>query len=260
MVIGMDIFRRHFAGMEDSFAIIGGAACDLWFTHYGRRFRSTKDIDMVLVLEARHAGFLPHFWAFLRAGDYQIGQRADGRATFFRFQHPATAGYPKMIEVFSTAPQDLEVPPDQNIVPIRAGEGVSSLSAILLDPTYYAFVLGQREVVEGLPLIRPSGLIPLKARAWLDLTRRRAAGDATVNAHDIDKHRSDVFRLAALLPAGESLRVPPAIAEDLRFFLRAFPVASAAWPAILASLAATGIRMDAAALIESLVSFFQVTL
>ena len=28
MVAGMDIFRRHFAGYEDSFVIIGGAACE----------------------------------------------------------------------------------------------------------------------------------------------------------------------------------------------------------------------------------------
>ncbi len=29
MVIGIDKFRDHFAGYEDQYALIGGAACDL---------------------------------------------------------------------------------------------------------------------------------------------------------------------------------------------------------------------------------------
>ena len=243
MVAGMDAFRRHFAGFEDSFVVIGGAACDEWFTYYQGRFRATKDIDMVLILEARRPGFFARFWDFIRAGAYRVGQRADGRSTFFRFIEPATPDYPKMIEVFSSAPIEVDVPPGQTVVPVPAGEEASSLSAILMDPDYYRFVLDQRDVVDGLPLIRPSGLIPLKARAWLDLTRRREAGDASVKQGDIDKHRSDVFRLATLLPVGETLPVPATIAEDIRSFLRAFPATSREWAAISASLASTGIRM-----------------
>ena len=35
MVTGMETFKRHFAGFEDSFVVIGGAACDEWFTRAG---------------------------------------------------------------------------------------------------------------------------------------------------------------------------------------------------------------------------------
>lgn len=258
MVVGMDIFRRHFAGYEDSFFIIGGAACDEWFTWYEAHFRATRDIDMVLVMEARRLDFVPRFWAFIRAGKYETGERADGRSTFFRFLDPKTPGYPKMIEVFSSAPEGMEIPSDQTIVPVPAGEEASSLSAILLEPDYYGFVLGQREVLDGLPLIRPSGLIPLKARAWLDLTRRRAAGDAAVKSGDINKHRADVFRLATLLPVGESLVVPPVIAANLRAFLQAFPANSGEWGAISASLASTGIRQAPGDLISLIEQFYGV--
>ena len=48
MVIGIDKFRDHFAGYEDQYALIGGAACDLIFTDAGLEFRSTKDLDVVL--------------------------------------------------------------------------------------------------------------------------------------------------------------------------------------------------------------------
>ena len=43
MVIGIDKFRDHFAGYEEQYALIGGAACDLIFTDAGLEFRSTKD-------------------------------------------------------------------------------------------------------------------------------------------------------------------------------------------------------------------------
>lgn len=256
MVAGMEIFRRHFAGYEDSFVVIGGAACQAWFTRYAGRFRATKDIDMVLVLEARHSGFFARFWDFIRAGAYRIGQRSDGRCAFFRFIDPAAPGYPSMIEVFSSAPADIEIPANQTIVPIPSGEEASSLSAILLDPDYYGFILGQREVLDGLPLIRPAGLIALKARAWLDVNRRRAAGDPSVKADDINKHRSDVFRLATLLPVGESLVVPPVIAADLRAFIQAFPAISGEWAAISASLASSGIRQASADLISLIEQFY----
>lgn len=61
MVTGMERFRQHFAGYGDAFVVIGGAACDAWFTQAGARFRTTKDIDMVLVLEAVQPGFVRHF-------------------------------------------------------------------------------------------------------------------------------------------------------------------------------------------------------
>lgn len=257
MVTGMEVFRRHFAGYEDSFALIGGAACDLWFTRFGGRFRTTKDIDLVLLLEARQEGFFSRFWEFIRSGAYRVGQRTDGQPTFFRFLDPATENYPKMIEVFSSAPMEIEILPGQTITPIPSEDDVSSLSAILLNADYYAFILEQRTVMDGTPLIQPSGLIPLKVRAWLDLTKRRQEGDERIKTDNINKHRSDVFRIATLLPVGENLSLPSIIADDLRAFLTAFPVSSPEWSSILNSLAATGITMSPDALIQILEQFFQ---
>ena len=51
MVTGIDKFREYFAGHEDQYAIIGGAACDLLLDAAGIQFRVTKDIDMVLCVE-----------------------------------------------------------------------------------------------------------------------------------------------------------------------------------------------------------------
>ena len=259
MVTGMDTFRRHFAGFEESFVIIGGAACDEWFTRLGGRFRVTRDIDMVLLLEAVQPRFFPQLWAFIRSGGYEVGQRSDGERTFFRFVNPKQRDYPKMIELLSNAPMTVELGHDQHIVPIPVGEDLSSLSAILMNPNYYEFIMGQREVVDGLALIKPAGLIVLKARAWLDLTRRRATGDTTVKEGDVSKHRSDVFRLTTILPTGESQELPEELAKDLRDFLTAFPAAAPEWKAISQSLANSGIRMAASELLGILRTFFKVT-
>ena len=69
MVRGIEIFRDHFAGNEDQYVIIGGAACDLLFGEAGLPFRATKDIDMVLCVEVVDAAFGEKFKAFLEAAD-----------------------------------------------------------------------------------------------------------------------------------------------------------------------------------------------
>src|SRR5690348_8881985 len=66
MVTGINKFREYFAGHEDQYAIIGGAACDLLFDAAGIQFRVTKDIDMVLCVEVVDVAFGERFSAFLK--------------------------------------------------------------------------------------------------------------------------------------------------------------------------------------------------
>jgi hypothetical protein len=95
---------------------------------------------------------------------------------------------------------------------------VSSLSAIILEEEYYAFLKEGIRAIAGIPVVGPEHLIPLKARAWLDLKGRKADGDK-VDSSDINKHRNDVFRLyrrADPAPIGE---VPPAVLTDVLRFI-----------------------------------------
>ena len=66
MVKGMKRFREHFAGFEDRYVLIGGAACDLAMEDAGLNFRATKDLDIVLCIEALDAAFVKAFWAFVK--------------------------------------------------------------------------------------------------------------------------------------------------------------------------------------------------
>lgn len=73
MVTGIESFKEWFKGNESQYAIIGGTACDILMTEEGLDFRATKDIDLVLIIEAVDAAFERKFW------DYAAAWEAPGR-------------------------------------------------------------------------------------------------------------------------------------------------------------------------------------
>ena len=236
MVKGVQKFRDHFREFTDSFVVIGGVACDEWLRSENLpAFRPTQDIDMVLVLEALRAEFVSRFWEFVNAGKYKIRERSTGERIYYRFSKPAEPDYPAVIEVFSRQPGGIDLAAGQQIVPINVEDERVSLSAILMNDEYYRLVLNNRKTVDGLPVVTATALIPLKAHAWSDLTKRKAAGEP-VDEDDIKKHRKDVFRLAAGLPSVPGPAIPQSIRDDLRAFVAAFPASSPDWDDILKSL------------------------
>lgn len=102
--------------------------------------------------------------------------------------------------------------------PIPVDEDISSLSAILMDDDYYAFTL-EHSVKNG-SLHRASDLtlICLKAKAFLDLSERKADGQQVDSKH-IKKHKNDVFRLAATLPGDKQITLPDSIQNDVSTFI-----------------------------------------
>lgn len=61
MVAGVDRFRAHFSGHEHQYVLIGGAACELIMEEAGLDFRATKDLDIVLIVEALDPAFSETF-------------------------------------------------------------------------------------------------------------------------------------------------------------------------------------------------------
>lgn len=218
MVEGLDRFGEHFAAYTDQYVLIGGAACTLAMEDVGQAFRATKDLDIVLSLEALNEGFVAAFWEFVRAGAYEIQKKATGEKRFYRFQKPANEGYPFMLELFSRVPDALSIADDSHLTPIPIDAELSSLSAILLEGDYYDFLQSGKRIVSGVPIVGPEHLIPLKAKAWLDLSQRAAEG-AKVDSKDIKKHRNDVFRLFVIVDPDFSTVIPPAINRDLSEFI-----------------------------------------
>lgn len=220
MVTGLDRFRAHFSDHEHQYVLIGGAACELIMEEAGLDFRATKDLDIVLIVEALDPAFSETFMAFVEAGGYEIRQRSEGSRILYRFAKPSTEGYPAMLELFSNAPEGFDLAPGSQLMPIPIAEEAASLSAILLDADYYAFLKTMGRSLAGVPVLDEAGIIPFKARAWLDLSRRRDEGEKT-DDKDVKKHRNDVARLLQLLSPEANFDLPEAIKADMQAFIEA---------------------------------------
>jgi hypothetical protein len=116
--------------------LIGGAACDLLMGEAGLEFRATKDLDIVLCVEALDVSFVRSFWEFVRAGKYQVQQSATGESRYYRFLKPENDEYPFMLELFSRKPDMLDPVEGAHLTPIPVDDEISSLSAILMNEAY----------------------------------------------------------------------------------------------------------------------------
>lgn len=144
MVTGIDSFKEWFKGSEEQYAIIGGTASYILMTEEGLDFHATKDIDLVLIIQAVDANFGKKFWE---------------------------------IELFTRKLDAIQLPEDAVLIPLPMDEDISSLSAILLDDDYYEFLKRGKVTVDGVTVLDAAYLIPFKAKAWMNLTDRKAAGE-----------------------------------------------------------------------------------
>ena len=220
MIQGLDKFREYFKGFEDRYTLIGGVACYLSMEDAGINFRATRDLDIVICTEALDAEFVAQFWAFVKAAKYEHQEKSSGDKQFYRFSKPASNDYPQMIELFSRKPDGLLLAIDNGLTPIPVDDSVYSLSAILLDNSYYQCLQDGTEMLDGLPILKVEYIIPFKMRAWSDLTERKSAGE-TIDSRNIKKHKSDVFKISQLLTPTETIELPESIKDDMRDFIKA---------------------------------------
>jgi hypothetical protein len=101
---------------------------------------------------------------------------------------------------------------------LRTEDLVSSLSAILLDNDYYKFILENRVITEGMPVIAAVGLIPLKALAWLNLKESKQAGEQ-IDSRDIKIHLNDIEKISMLLAPNFTVDISGKIRSDLNRFI-----------------------------------------
>ena len=149
---------------------------------------------------------------------YEQRLKNSGTPEYYRFINPRSPEYPAMIELFSRRIEGITLPPNAVLTPLPIDDEISSLSAILLDDDYYEFLRAGATTSDGIPELSAGHLIPFKAKAWLDLTERKAKGDH-VDSRNIRKHKNDILRLSALLSADFKPALPNTVMNDmLRFF------------------------------------------
>jgi len=220
MIKGLNIFKEFFRDFTDQYVLIGGAACDIVFNEADQDFRATKDFDMVLLVEALSPEFGRQFWDFIGTGGYENRAKSSGSPQFYRFDKPKSPDFPFMIELFAKSESIFES--DTHVCrPLHLGDELSSLSAILLNDDYYQLLLKGRTILSEVPILSHTYLVLFKAKAWLDLSQRKAAGQE-IKGKDIRKHKNDVARLVTLLTGGESCPVSAGVLADLMMFINAF--------------------------------------
>lgn len=217
MVKGLDIFRIYFERYSDSYIIIGGTACDIIIDEAGFQPRVTKDIDIILVVEALSTEFVKQFWQFIRDGRYQQREKSRDAREYYRFLKPEKKEFPYQIELFSRAPDVIVPAEDAYLTPIPVGDDLSSLSAILLNDDYYRFLISHSQVEEGLHYANVEALICLKAKAFLEIRERMEQGSKE-DSRQLKKHKSDIFRLSLMLTPDSAFELPEIIQAHINQF------------------------------------------
>lgn len=233
MVVGVDRFREYFRDFQGSYVLIGGVAASIAMEELGEEFRLTKDLDIVLVVEALDRAFVGQFWKFIKNGGYAIRQNGDSDGdspVFYRFQNPEDKSFPVQVELFSRVPDGLEHEEAARMTKVPVEEQAASLSAIILDDEYYAFLLEGVDHTQEISHIGADRLVPLKAHAWLNKKALLASG-VHVDRRDINKHFRDVIFLAVGLTEGMA-QLPDRMADDLRSFLNQVPAELATNPSV----------------------------
>jgi len=243
LVKGLAIFQEWFSGFEEQYVLIGGTAASITMAEAGLPFRGTKDLDIVLHVEALTPEFGKLFWEFVLAGGYlQKDGDPQQRPCLYRSQKPQDEEFPYMLELFSRVPDRLGFVPPGHLTPIPIDEQISSLSAILLDHDYYQFVMEGRKNKQGMPTwVGEDRLIPLKAVAWIEMSKRARQGDL-IDSKKINKHLTDIVKLSSLLQPNQVIELPEKLRADLQAFAQAVvtmnnPVQSGAMRRIAAAYA-----------------------
>lgn len=236
MVAGFEKFKEQFSAFQDEFIIIGGTAVQLVRGDDVEHPRVTRDIDLLVVAEKMTPGFSAAFHAFLSAGGYSCYFSKNGQPHFYRFINPKTAGYPEMIELLSAA----EMEGTGAFMPLPDMPD-ASMSAIVLDRSYYDYALAHCTREYGVPCLTPEALIVFKAAAYMNLLEEYRQTNNPLRLHDTKKHRRDVFTLVADLPVTARANVPADIQNRMRQFIDYWNPDNPEWPDVMASI---GLRRD----------------
>jgi len=217
MVVGLEKFKDFFKEYEGCYLIIGGTACDIIIESRGFNPRATNDIDIILIIEAITPDFVARFWDFILLGRYGIQQKDTVERNSYRFEEPEEEGFPLQLELFCRIPDSIDLIESSHLTPIPVEEGLSNLSAILLDEEYYNFTKEHSFYDNDIHIANIETLICLKAFAYLD-NRKRKENGAEIHNWNIIKHKYDVFRLVFLLQADENFELPDRMKADLQAF------------------------------------------
>lgn len=216
---GFEHFCTYLQGLEQHCVIIGGGAATILMSDDGLEFRSTKDVDLLII--SRSDELNSRICSYLKNNDYKTREATQNAPRYYRFSNPTSRECPRIIEVFAGNELNLDLADGQHIIPISNTHTTERLSAILLDDEYFELIKQNRFIsAGGVPIINAIANICLKARAHRDLHERRERGDTSIDRRDIQKHLSDIWRLAINLKDSDAVAIDGQPLKDIEAAIR----------------------------------------
>ncbi|MBR5876837.1 MAG: hypothetical protein IKZ10_08395 [Akkermansia sp.] len=234
-------FCDYFSPYQESYVLIGGAACATWYKDYTPGFRATRDLDIVLILEQLHSDFVEAFLQFIHQAGYKQWEKfnPDGetKKVMYRFISPSDMKAPEQLELLSRKGNIPTLDEACTVAPVKTEDEYTGLSCIILDDNYYHFLTEHVNRVDNLSLLSIPALILLKIRAFLNLKEQYASGaikGSDKSQTNISKHRNDIFYMLTDLGDFQqsSIILPAALKKDVIQFSSMFPSHSAEWMSI----------------------------
>jgi hypothetical protein len=217
VVYGIEKFKEYFRDYTGCYVFIGGIACDMIMESYDLKFRTTKDFDLVLIMETVTTQFGETLWKFIKDGQYEKILKSNGKNNLYRFIDPKINGFPVMIELFSRNDLFAEIGTGR-LIPIHISDNISSLSAILLNNEYYDVLNKGKKELQGVSVLSEEYLILFKIKAWLDLNDRKRKGEK-IDSNDIKKHKNDIFRLLMIVEPDTKVVLNKILLNDVNTFI-----------------------------------------
>lgn len=209
--VGLSHFQNYCKDFDEHYVVVGGFATimllDRELEGHGK---ATYDIDLVL-LTSNNLAMTQKIKQYITEGKYTIQKGAKEQYQYYRFVKPEVENFAKEIELFASNENDLDLDENQRIIPIDPEEGLYSLSAIMLDPEYFAMIKQNVEKSTLAPCTNTQATIMLKMSAFYDLQER---GDDKYK-----KHRRDILKLALLLTGEEKINLIGRMQNDFDTFV-----------------------------------------
>ncbi|ENP3611606.1 hypothetical protein ACDC01_004623 [Salmonella enterica] len=200
---GQDFLSNYLGSYTNDYVLIGGNACVLNFEKIKVEFRATADLDIVLIVDNENDKFYAHLCNYLVENGYTGGlyrcKENDSCAYRFTLKGPQKVERPKIIELFSKKPDyfDADKSEKLHITPIETEEGISNLSAILLDDEVYNFVIKHKCKIDNVSTVNLHCLFGLKSIAWHN--NEVLYSEGKVKEVNVYKHPADMVRIATVL-------------------------------------------------------------
>jgi hypothetical protein len=216
IVPGLDVFSSYFASFPDCYCLIGGSALSLIYEEADLSPRATKDLDVVVLLNAKTPSFVRKIVSFAKDGGYG---KAEANPSFcsYRFSHPSKSNFPKEVELF-TKEKKVGYLLHKGIQHLSLSEGVS-FSSIIVDEAYYLYI-SQNHREGQLSFVEPYAIVPLKAKAYLENRKLFERGSKGISKATYQKHERDIIRFIHDFPLKVNL-LPPTLREDCQRFYEA---------------------------------------